>query len=76
MAADLYTAGTEVQLSSTTVLRVGYVHNQLIRTIEDLGALNAAGDEVYIYANPGEGLAKTQPTSGATKPFPMPKPLR
>ena len=35
---------------------VHYVHKQLDRTIEDTGALDADGNEVYIIANPGEGL--------------------
>jgi len=54
------------------VLRASYVNNRLLRTIEDLGVL-VNGDEVYYYANPGEGGALTTPTSGATKPFPTPK---
>jgi hypothetical protein len=58
------------------VLRASYTHNNLRRTIEDLGALDADGNEVYLYGNPGEGVSLTQPTSGATKPFPMPKPVR
>ncbi|MBL8296120.1 MAG: TonB-dependent receptor [Bryobacterales bacterium] len=76
MSSDLYNIGTEFQLAPQTVLRVGYVHNNLRRTIEDLGALDADGNEVYLYGNPGEGKATIQPTSGLTKPFPMPKPVR
>ena len=34
------------------------------------------GDEAYFYGNPGEGATATTPTSGLTKPFPTPKPLR
>lgn len=52
-----------------------YIHNSLNRTIEDLGAL-VNGDEVYFYANPGEGVALMTPTSGATKSFATPKPVR
>lgn len=76
MSTDLVNAGVEYQLSSHTVFRASYVRNNLRRTIEDLGALDAKGDEVYLYANPGEGAAKIMPTSTATKPFPMPKPKR
>ena len=57
------------------VFSATYVHNDLIRTIEDLGAL-VDGDEVYFYANPGEGIATETPTSGRTAPFPTPKPKR
>jgi hypothetical protein len=52
MSSDLYNIGTEFQLAPQTVLRVGYVHNNLRRTIEDLGALDADGNEVYLYGNP------------------------
>jgi hypothetical protein len=76
MSQDNMNYGAEYQINSQTVFRGNYVHNNLRRTIEDLGALNAAGDEVYIYGNPGEGDATTMPTSGKTKPFPMPKPVR
>ncbi len=47
----------------------------MIRTIEDLGAL-VNGDEVYSYANPGEGIATITPISGRTAPFTTPKPKR
>ena len=57
------------------MFRGSYVHNNLRRTIEDLGVL-VDGNEVYYYANPGEGNALYQPTSGATEPFPMPKAKR
>jgi hypothetical protein len=76
MSSDNMNFGTEYQLAPQMVFRANYVHNKLRRTIEDLGALDAKGDEVYLYANPGEGDAKINPTSGATKPFPMPKPIR
>src|SRR5260221_3333956 len=68
-------AGAEFQLNSTTVFRAGWIRNALHRTIEDQGAL-VNGDEAYFYGNPGEGATATTPTSGATKPFPTPKPLR
>lgn len=76
MSQDNMNFGVEYQLNPQTVFRGNYVHNNLRTTIEDLGALDANGDEVYIYANPGEGDAKINPVSGATKPFDMPKPVR
>lgn len=76
MSSDLTSVGTEIEITRDTVLRAGYKHNNLRRTIEDLGALDAEGNEVYLYGNPGEGDAKIQPTTGLTKPFPMPKPVR
>jgi hypothetical protein len=76
MSQDNMNFGMEYQINPQTVFRGNYVHNNLRTTIEDLGALDANGDEVYIYANPGEGDAKINPVSGATKPFDMPKPVR
>jgi hypothetical protein len=34
------------------------------------------GNEKYFYGNPGEGATATTPPSGATQPFPTPKPSR
>jgi len=67
--------GVEFQVNPTSVLGVHYVHNYLGRTIEDLGGL-VNGNEAYIIGNPGEGLAQITPTTGLTKPFPTPKPIR
>ena len=49
--------GAEYQLNSTTALGVNYVHNKLTRAIEDVGSLDAGGNEIYFAANPGEGVA-------------------
>ncbi|HOQ47316.1 MAG TPA: carboxypeptidase regulatory-like domain-containing protein [Bryobacteraceae bacterium] len=76
MSQDNMNFGVEYQIAPQTVFRGNYVHTNLRRTIEDLGALNEQGDEVYLYGNPGEGQAKIMPTSGKTPPFPMPKPVR
>lgn len=75
MASDLINFGAEYQIAPQTVFRASFVHNNLIRTIEDLGVL-IGGDEVYYYANPGLGGATITPTSGATQPFPTPKAKR
>ncbi len=77
MSTDLINVGVEYEVAPQTVFRGSYVRNNLRRTIEDLGALNAAGDEVYFYANPGEGVALVTPASGGTtKPIPTPKAVR
>jgi hypothetical protein len=76
MSQDNMNFGVEYQLAPQTVFRGNYVHTNLRRTIEDLGALDAQGNEVYLYGNPGEGDAKIMQISGATEPFPMPKPVR
>ena len=50
------TAGVEHQLNDVMAVSVRYVHKQVDRAIEDTGSLDAAGNEIYIIANPGEGL--------------------
>jgi len=51
------TAGIEHQLNDVMSLAVRYVHKQVDRGIEDTGSLDAESNEIYIIANPGEGLA-------------------
>jgi hypothetical protein len=75
MSQDSTNVGLEYQLGAGSVLTVGYTHNNLNRTIEDLGVL-IGGDEVYFFANPGEGAATITPVSTATTPFPTPRPKR
>jgi hypothetical protein len=68
--------GTELQLNRNSVLTAHYIHNDLLETIEDLGALDAGGNEVYIISNPGRGIASITPVSGRTTPFATPRPKR
>lgn len=75
MGSDNINAGTEFRLGSQMVVRASWVHNRLLRTIEDLGVL-VNGNEEYYYANPGEGGATITPSSGLTKPFATPKATR
>ena len=77
MFQDSTSIGLEHQLGTDMVFGAHYVHNILGRTIEDIGAVDAAGNETYIIGNPGEGLATFQFPSGLT-PFgqPVPKPKR
>ena len=83
MSSDLTNAGTEILLGQRSVLRVNYVHNNLRRTMEDVGVL-INGDEHYSQVNPGEGLGATmlgtcgddQSAQNCTPNFPMPKPKR
>jgi hypothetical protein len=53
-------AGVEHQLNDRMALSVRYVHKQIDRAIEDTqtATLDASGTEIYIIANPGEGLAE------------------
>ena len=77
MSQDSFSAGFDFEVNPRTVATVHYVHNNLVRTIEDLGAL-VGGNEVYYIANPGEGAATVTPTSfsPATPAFDTPKPKR
>ncbi|MEZ5415939.1 MAG: TonB-dependent receptor [Vicinamibacterales bacterium] len=68
--------GTEYQLGRNSVVSVRYIHNDLLETIEDLGALDAQGNEVYVIGNPGRGGSTITPISGQTAPFPTPRPNR
>src|SRR5439155_4170232 len=76
MYQDSTSVGTEYQFSTTSTFGVHYIHNELGRTIEDLGGL-VNGDEVYVIGNPGGGaLGTITPTSGATAPLATPKAVR
>jgi Carboxypeptidase regulatory-like domain/TonB dependent receptor-like, beta-barrel len=76
MSQDSTSAGVEYQLSGTSVLTVHYIHNDLRQTIEDIGFLNAEGNEGYAIGNPGNGLTEFQFPTGLTpprQPNPLPK---
>ena len=72
MSQDSFSGGFEYQLASSTLLSVNYIHNNLIRTIEDVGQL-IDGSEVYVYGNPGEGIVTDAFLSTATGPFNVPR---
>jgi len=59
------------QLNDVMALGVRYVHKQIDRAIEDTGSLDAGGNEIYVIANPGEGL-----TALAHPGVALPKPVR
>jgi hypothetical protein len=75
MSQDSFNGGIELQVGEGAVATVNYVHNRLVRTIEDIGVL-VNGNEVYLYANPGEGSATDALVSTATPPFAVPKATR
>ncbi len=76
MFQDSFNAGVDYQLGARTALGVHFVHNNLGRTIEDLGAL-VNGDSIYVIGNPGEGDNVITPASyPATANFATPKPKR
>jgi outer membrane receptor protein involved in Fe transport len=64
------TVGIEHQLNNVMSLSARYVHKQVDRAIEDTGSLDADGNEIYVIANPGEGLtalAHTDPNIALPK---------
>ena len=63
MSQDSTSVGVEYQVMANTVFGVHYVHNDLRRTIEDIGALDANGDEAYVIGNPGEFLSEIEAPS-------------
>jgi hypothetical protein len=65
--------GLERQLVGNMAATVRYVHKQIDRGIEDTGSLDADGNEIYIIANPGEGLTALAFTN---PPVNLPKPKR
>ena len=68
-----FTAGVEHELAPTLSLGVRYVHKWLVRTIEDVGIF-FQGQEIYLIANPGEGLAVSMEPS--VPQLTTPKPVR
>ena len=76
MRQSSFSAGTEYQLNRNSVFTVHFVRNDLLETIEDLGALDAEGNEIYVIGNPGRGLGAITPTAGLTTPFATPKAVR
>lgn len=84
MSSDTIHAGVEWEVQKSMVFTGRYVRNKLNRTIEDMGVLDANGNEAYRYGNPGEGTNIYEPASGASCPVllagacavPMPKAKR
>jgi hypothetical protein len=75
MYQDSTNVGIEYQMTPTTMFGVHYIHNDLGRTIEDIGAL-VNGDEAYVIGNPGEGMSTMASISGNTPAFAMPRAKR
>jgi hypothetical protein len=64
------TFGLEHQLNEIMAFSVRYVHKQVDRAIEDTGALDENQNEIYIIANPGEGLTQLA-HPGVAMPLPV-----
>jgi hypothetical protein len=66
MSTNAMNFGVDYEVRPQMLFSARYVQNKLNTTIEDLGALDAQGNEVYSYGNPGEGKFTIFPSSGAT----------
>jgi hypothetical protein len=75
VSQDTVSGGIDLEMGAANTLQLHFVRNHLNRTIEDVAAL-VDGKQMYIYGNPGEGLAATVFTTGSTPPFESPKPRR
>ncbi len=75
MSSWLGNAGVEYQVGPKVMVALRYTHNSLRTTIEDIGTM-IDGSEVYIYGNPGEGLAKMTSPATKTPSMEIPKPKR
>jgi hypothetical protein len=72
MRLQEFTFGIDHQLNNVMAAGIHYVHKQVDTAIEDTGSLDAAGNEIYVIANPGENLtalAFTNPNVALPKPI-------
>ena len=59
MKMQEFVFGAERELASNLSVSARYVHKWVNRAIEDTGSVDAQQNEIYIIANPGEGLTQT-----------------
>jgi hypothetical protein len=66
------TGGLEHELTSHVSVGVSYVHKQIDTAIEDIGSLDAQGNELFTIGNPGLGLSNVAHrfADGTVVPFP------
>jgi outer membrane receptor protein involved in Fe transport len=73
MEENEYQIGVSRELNwGNVVLGARYIHQDLVRTIEDVGVLVPGIGEVFFIANPGEGISLTLADPGVPN-FPKPK---
>jgi hypothetical protein len=56
MRSQEASAGLEHQLNNVMAVSARFVHKHLDRGIEDTGSIDAQSNEIYVIANPGEGI--------------------
>ncbi|HUS05157.1 MAG TPA: carboxypeptidase regulatory-like domain-containing protein [Bryobacteraceae bacterium] len=76
-SSDLTNFGVEYQVNPRSVAAIRYTHNHLREAIDDIGTLDDAGSEVYVYGNPGKGITtRSSPSNKVVKSFELPRPVR
>jgi len=75
MKMQEYVVGADRELSPKLSVSLRYVHKQVDRGVEDIGSLDAEGNESYTIGNPGENLAENAFVfpDGTPVPFPAAK---
>ncbi len=68
--------GVERELGKRVAVGARYIHKQIDRAIEDVGQLDADGNEIYTIGNPGFGDAATVFLGDGTAVGPFPKAVR
>ena len=68
--------GLEHQLGKHLAVGARYIHKQIDRAIEDVGQLDATGNEIYIIGNPGFGEAADVLLPDGTRATDFPKAVR
>ncbi|MFI4942685.1 MAG: TonB-dependent receptor domain-containing protein [Burkholderiales bacterium] len=68
--------GTDHELSPALSVGLRYVHKQIDRAVEDIGNLDAEGNETYVIGNPGEGSNATYITPGEGRTITLPQAKR
>ena len=63
--------GVDHQLTNTIQVGARYVHKEITRAIEDVGFFFPGVGQVYIIANPGEGIVKDPQPNGLIFPKPQ-----
>jgi hypothetical protein len=76
LSESLSSVGAEYELNPKLVLSASWTGNYLRNAIEDVGTLDAFGNETYIYGNPGQGLTTKSLPSGIAPSFTLPRPKR
>ena len=76
MKMQEFVVGADHELNSTLSVGLRYVHKQVDRAIEDIGNLDAEGNETYVIGNPGIGPNTTYITPSEGRVIPLPKAKR